>query len=142
MEGIKIRPHLRPGSRVSFNFLHLLNSDIKYRLNEEIVTNTVWVDSRPIYTKVLCKDLSGSDTSIAHGVVDIGDYRAIDCAHSYVASNGVIRPFPLVTTSTPSQYNSGVTAITEANISLEIGSGRAGTYYITLMYTKASDTPR
>jgi len=136
-QGLVVQDELIVGGRLTANSMKLLTSEIE--------TGETWVDGRPIYTKTFnVGAISSANKTIAHGIANIGTFRAVDSAHSYVTSSGSYYAFPRVATSTsattPKAHQTVSASISATSLIVEAGSDANFTgCYVTIKYTKTTD---
>lgn len=111
----------------------------------EVKTKDKWVDGKPIYRKTVVAKVTTANTNfnIPHGIDNIGNFRTVDYAHSFLvrSSSGDYVPLVQIVTDTSniSGYQAGVTFINETNIIVQSGTQQVGTWTITILYTKTTD---
>ena len=104
----------------------------------EIKTNKIWIDGKPIYTKVYIGTYSGS------GLISIpeSDLDYLINYYGYIRSKYDERyvPIPSVFTSDAS-YNAGVSFFRSNRIEIRLGSNfsNSSVYAFVIEYTKTTD---
>ena len=115
---------------------NILDSNI-YSLNE-VKTNKVWIDGKPIYRKVIEYNsntaLSNGDNNISHNVTHIGSYRKI-VDEQYIYQNNIYFHYA------SSTFSAFVSGITDSSLTVIInGWGDLFKHaYFTIEYTKTTD---
>ena len=114
-----------------------INNMDKYSTNE-IKTNKVWVDGKPIYRKVIIytTPLPSGNTNIPHGITDLDTF--IDFEVRYFTSTNTIRKDIYVADT----YYISVNNIGSENITIAVGSSFNNSFVktiATLEYTKSTD---
>ena len=123
----------------SCNYINDISTE-EYSTNE-IKTNKVWVDGKPIYRKVLNipkSSIAGSgNQTYSHGISNINEWTEVK--GKVYRGNGVANDIPWVTSATwTTQFND----FTSANIGVSLGSdiySNATGMKIILEYTKTTD---
>lgn len=102
----------------------------------EQFTGDYWVDGRKIYMKTFYVQATQSIAkAIIHGISNIGDYRTVDSANSYLASGTTRFCIPRVSNTAPNQNVEP--NINAAGIIINAGTDARFDYgYITIRYTK------
>ena len=115
---------------------NILDSNI-YSLNE-VKTNKVWIDGKPIYRKVIEYNsntaLLNGDNNISHNVTHIGSYRKI-VDEQYIYQNNTYFHYA------SSTFSAFVSSITNSDITVNI-NGWGNLFkqaYFTIEYTKTTD---
>lgn len=119
------------GIKMSGNYF----SPIIYSTEEREVG--VWVDNKPLYQKTLIANYTSGVSSGAHVVESIADIEIVKGFGSYVESSGYVYTMPYAEGTGTSFYYYG------GDVVLSIGSSvsfASGTLYLTIQYTKDSDT--
>ena len=96
-----------------------------------------WVDDKPLYQKTIIANYTSGVSSGAHVVESIADIEIINGFGSYVESSGYVYTMPYAEGTGTSFYYYG------GDVVLSIGSSvsfASGTLYLTIQYTKDSDT--
>ena len=123
----------------SCNYINDISTE-EYSTNE-IKTNKVWVDGKPIYRKVLNipkSSIAGSgNQTYSHGISNVDEWAEVK--GKVYRGNGVANDIPWVTSATwTTQFND----FTSANIGVSLGSdiySNATGMKIILEYTKTTD---
>ena len=107
----------------------------------EIKTNKVWIDGKPIYRKTIA--FNYTTNSINAIPLNINNYKEIwlDLSDSFIKYDGT-RIVPIVRADYRDiQYSVGaIIDITNSTVSLQIGKNiPSGNGYITVLYTKTTD---
>lgn len=106
---------------------------------EEVKTNDVWIDGKPIYRKVVnCGALPNSTTKeVSHGVSNI-DVIMADSSHSYATDGSNFIPLPFVH---PTSASSVKVTVTRTIISIQPAQDRSNfkNSFVTILYTKTTD---
>lgn len=97
---------------------------------------------KPIYQKTISITLSNNgDNQINHNIENV-DNIMVDLSHSYVIAGSEIFPLVCVNQSLSTfTYDVVLQWVTTIKIDILAGSGRLGSGYVTLQYTKTTDTP-
>lgn len=103
----------------------------------EIKTNKIWVDGRPIYRKTIIGNsvLPSGTSSINHNVSNIGNHRIIKEVEFQYNGNSWTGTFANTTS------NVFVDSITSSAINFNVGTGWANLFIpiVTIEYTKTTD---
>ena len=105
---------------------------------DEVKTNKVWIDGKPIYRKTIIYDsstpLPNGSTVLAHNVENIGTYRNVAEYHFYYQGN-------MYAGYQSSSFSGEAISINNTNIEINIvGWGNLFTYAdFTIEYTKTTD---
>lgn len=116
----------------------LKNAEI-YSTNE-VKTNKVWIDGKPIYRKVLVfQNISAKATSYHHNISDFGDL-VYAYGNWHDSTNG-FQPIGTVVPDNISNYGIGIGNFNESTFYIIIGSSRPSTNTIKIVveYTKKTD---
>lgn len=103
----------------------------------------VWRDGKPLYQKTInvpASSITGNETTINHGISNVD---MIYFADGCIVRGGNLT-LPLVTYHTVSSWASSIFNLTRTNFILYLGNdelSRALNVYVTLRYTKTTDTP-
>lgn len=108
-----------------------INSMDKYS-TDEVKTNKVWINSKPIYRKVFEGQLG---TAITHNIINA---NFINIYGFYIGSSGNVFPLPSIRPNYP-QYACGI-YVNNTQISFDVGDSLSNlNCYIVLEYTKTTD---
>lgn len=108
-----------------------INSMDKYS-TDEVKTNKVWINSKPIYRKVFEGQLG---TAITHNIINA---NFINIYGFYIGSSGNVFPLPSIRPNYP-QYACGF-YVNNTQISFDVGDSLSNlNCYIVLEYTKTTD---
>lgn len=104
----------------------------------EVKTNKVWIDNRPIYQKVIVYDsntpLPNGNTDIPHNVSNIGEYRKV-VDRCFIYNGDTFGGYQ------SSTFNADISSINATNIVASInGWGNLfNKAFFTIEYTKTTD---
>lgn len=108
-----------------------INSMDKYS-TDEVKTNKVWINNKPIYRKVFEGQLG---TAITHNIINA---NFINIYGFYIGSSGNVFPLPSIRPNYP-QYSCGI-YVNNTQISFDVGGSLSNlNCYIVLEYTKTTD---
>ena len=117
----------------------------EYYSTEEVKTNKVWIDGKPIYRKTINFDFTTTDTnvSVQHNIQNIGTFRSIDLSGSVCrrkSDNSYIVLGSAMTGSNATAFAASVAFIRDTEIIFQAGNQIHGVYgYVTVEYTKTTD---
>lgn len=97
----------------------------------------VWVDDKPLYQKTIIANYTSGVSSGTHVVESIADIEIVNGFGSYVESSGYVYTMPYAQGTGTSFY------YYEGDVVFSIGSSvsfASGALYLTIQYTKDSDT--
>lgn len=105
----------------------------------------VWIDGRPLYQKTAAFGSIGAGSqTVPMGISNVGDVVALSATAVLPNGSLVVLPLTYANTSLIPNYGVGVAEYnpTTGNVTLNIGADRTlSRGYITLQYTKTTDTP-
>lgn len=120
-------------SQVSGYSCGYINKMDRYSTSE-IKTNKIWIDGRPVYRKVVTGNVYNG--SVAHGLTNVNFVNAYGY---FISNSGAFMPLPSLRINYQN-YSTGF-YVNATNVMFDKGADATGTVYVTLEYTKTTDTP-
>lgn len=116
-----------------------MNIASKYSTDEKVVGE--WIDHKPLYQKTLdCGALPNNTTKeITHNISNIGDVASLYLVAKNPTS-GVYQALPIVNTTNVNQQIQVWVTLTKANIRSATDYSAYTSSYLTIQYTKTTDT--
>lgn len=117
-----------------------LESIVDIYSTDEIKTNKIWIDGKPIYRKVLdITNIGATGTQYNHGISNLE--TLVDVYGSWDKTGSGRQPLTRVVTGAMNEYGVGVGDVATTNFRLHYGTNVTGVthIYVIFEYTKTTD---